>query len=157
VAAGLGVLGLTRRAEAGGQYGNPNVVKDHLQDIKDLACTLADYVEGMEGPLTVPAHLAWVEANILAMAADGQKMLNIPSSLLFSPPSAWLYWMPIDASGMNLGEVAAAACHAACEALERWCEYMEPGGNPNDAERAAEALWQVQMLYCHLFDVAGII
>ena len=42
-------------------------------------------------------------------------------------------------------------------ALEAYCELIEQDANdPALLEQAAEALWQCQQLFCHLFDAAGI-
>ncbi len=69
----------------------------------------------------------------------------------------WLHRMPIDAHKMKLTETATETCQAACDALEAYCELSEEGGNdPALLEQAAEALWQCQQLFCHLFDAAGI-
>ncbi len=154
-ASGLAVLGLVKRAEAGNPYSVPYDVKQALQDIKDAACTVADYVEGLPGPLHGFGRRKWVEARITPAAMVGQNLLNTPSSLLYTTPEIWLYWLPVQTAGMNLTQIADTTCLEACEALEEWCDYVD--NNTTDADlRAAMALWRTQSLYCHLFEAAGI-
>ena len=132
-------------------------VKLALQEYKAVVCGIVIGVAGLEGPLDDPAQRDWVAHQITFAATIGQKLLNDETSPLYSTPETWLYWMPIDATGMNLTETGAEACQAACDALEAYCELIEQGGNnPALLEQAAEALWQCQLLFCHLFDTAGI-
>ena len=154
-AGGVAVLGIADQASAGASYDDPDVVKQTLQEFKDLACDVAAFVTGLPGPLTDPADKDYVEGQIVQAATMGQKLLNKPISLLFSTPARWLFWMPITTAGLNLTQLADEACTAACEALEAWCDYMD-FGTPGQDEEAARKLWQTQNLYCPLFEVAGI-
>ena len=153
---GLTILGAVRRVHAAPALDDPDVVKELLQEIKDLACDVAAFVTGRPGPLTDPADKDYVEDQIVDAATKGQKLLNQSISLLFSTPARWLFWMPIPASTLNLTEVADTACQAACEALAAWCDFIE-NGTPGKDEEAAKALWLTQNLYCHLFEAAGIV
>ena len=154
-AGGVAVLGIADQASAA-SYDDPDVVKQTLQEIKDLACDVAVFVTGLPGPLTDPADKNWVEDQIVLAATTGHQLLNKSSSLLYSGPERWLFWMPIDAKGLNLTETSDTACQAACEALYAWCDFIA-NGTPGKDEEAAKALWQTQNLYCHLFEAAGIV
>ncbi len=132
-------------------------VKVALQEHKAAVCGVVIAVAGLAGPLDDPAQMAWIADQITFAATIGQELLNDETSPLYTTPETWLYWMPIDATNMNLTETAAEACEAACDALEAYCELIEQGGNnPALLEQAAKALWQCQQLFCHLFDAAGI-
>ena len=155
VVGGLTILGAVRRVHAGMPLDDPDVVKDLLQEAKDLACDVAAFVTGLPGPLTDQADKDYVEGQIILAATNGQKLLNKPISLLFSTPSRWLFWMPITTAGLNLTQVADEACEAACDALDAWCDYID-NGTPGQDEEAARKLWQTQNLYCPLFEAAGI-
>lgn len=154
VIGGLTILGAVQPAHAG--LNNPLTVKELLQEIKDLACSVAVFVTGLPGPLTDPADKVWVEDQIVLAATKGQTLLNKSNSLLYSEPERWLFWMPIDATGLNLTATSDTACQAACDALDAWCDYID-NGTPGKDEEAAKALWQTQNLYCHLFEAAGIV
>ena len=131
-------------------------VKQALEDHKHAVCAVAAAVAGLEGPLADPHERDWVEHEIRYAATIGQELLNEQASPLYKAEK-WLYWMPVDASGMNLTEIATKACQKACDALEAYCELIEQGGNnPALLEQAAEALWQSQLLFCDLFQAAGI-
>ena len=132
-------------------------VKQALEAHKNAVCLVGTEVAGLEGPLADPHDRAWVAHLITYAATIGQELLTEPTSPLYTAPEKWLYWMPLDASGMNLTEVASAACVRACAALEAYCQLIEQDGdNPELLEEAAEALWQSQLLFCHLFEAAGI-
>ncbi len=156
VAGGLAVLGAVQRVHAVQALDDPDVVKELLQEIKDLACDVAAFVTGLPGPLTDQADKDYVEGQIIVAATDGEKLLNKKTSLLFSPPERWLFWMPVTTAGLNLTQIADEVCEAACDALDAWCDLIDNGTAGKD-EEAAKALWQTQNLYCHLFEAAGIV
>ena len=132
-------------------------VKVNLQEHKAAVCDVSIELAGLKGPLDDPAQMAWVADQITFAATIGQELLNDETSPLYTTPEMWLHWMPIDAHKMKLTETATEACQAACDALEAYCEFIEQGGNnPALLEQAAEALWQCQQLFCHLFNAAGI-
>lgn len=155
VVGGLTILGAVRHVHAAQALDDPDVIKQLLQELKDLACDVAAFVTGLPGPLTDPADKDYVEDQIVQAATNGQKLLNKPISLLFSTPARWLFWMPIDVSGRNLTQVADETCQAACDALDAWCDFID-NGTPGQDEEAARKLWQTQNLYCPLFLLAGI-
>ena len=132
-------------------------VKLELQEYKAAVCGVSIEVAGLKGPLVDPAQVDWVADQITFAATIGQELLNDKNGPLYTTPEMWLHWMPIDATKMKLSKTAAEACQAACDALEAYCDLIgQNANNPALLEQAAEALWQCQQLFCHLFDAAGI-
>ncbi len=150
VAGAFGAMAAPRvaRAGGGGPYNSQQGICDALWLIKEQACNLAAYVEGLSVPLTDPGDIAYVTNNVLCTATLGQKVLNDPDSLLFTPPDSWLFWVPLDMFGWTLQQTATESCDRACERWEAWC-----GGSPAGV---AEDVWLAQGLYCRIFETAGI-
>ena len=149
----LTLAALHSPGHASPRAGDP--VKQDLQDHKDANCDVADFVDGLSGPLESEDDKQYVIEKIEEAAEIADELLNDADGPLYSPPRVWLFWTPINTNEMDLTETADTACELACEALEAYCGLIE-GGDPSLADDAAEALWQCQQTHCHLFDVAGI-